>query len=187
MFLSLPSTTRSEIPPWMLCVSERARFRDGNAGDRKCFCVVHQQASLSFQRDLIQAKFNPLVNEALTFLPELSSKHGGVGCTGRGFLGVMAAVQGDGCALCHPSLAAQLTSLCFRPESPEPWCCGAAASGTVQRHCCLPCAPLTPWLCTQAFIARAAHGTQVSVQPVLHGVPSSGVAALERALDHNPA
>lgn len=72
-------------------------------------------------------------------------------------------------------------------KSPEPWCCGAAASGTVQRHCCLPCAPLTPWLCTQAFIARAAHGTQVSVQPVLHGVPSSGVAALERALDHNPA
>lgn len=140
MFLSLPSTTRSEIPPWMLCVSERARFRDGNAGDRKCFCVVHQQASLSFQRGLIQAKFNPVVNEALTFLPELSSKHGGVGCTGRGFLGVMAAVQGDGYALCHPSLAAQLTSLCFRPKVPR---------ALVLRSCCFRhCAEtLLPSLC----------------------------------------
>lgn len=74
MFLSLPSTTRSEIPPWTLCVSERAKLRDGNAGDRKCFCVAHQQASLSFQRALIRAKFNPMVNEALTFLPKLSNK-----------------------------------------------------------------------------------------------------------------
>lgn len=74
VFLSLPSTTRSEIPPWMLCVSERAKFRDGNAGDRKCFCVAHQPASLNFQRDLIRVKFNPVVNEALTFLPKLSNK-----------------------------------------------------------------------------------------------------------------
>lgn len=74
MFLSLPSTTRSEIPPWMLCVSERAKLRDGNTGYRKCFCVAHQQASLSFQRDLIRAKSNPVVNEALTFLPKLSNQ-----------------------------------------------------------------------------------------------------------------
>lgn len=72
MFLSLPSTTWSEIPPWPLCVSERAKPKDGNAVHRKHFCVAHQQASLSFQRDLIWVKFDPMVNKAYTFLPKLS-------------------------------------------------------------------------------------------------------------------
>lgn len=73
-FFHYRSITRSGIPPWKLCVSERAKLRDGNAGDRKCFCVAHQQASLSFQRDLIRVKFNPVVSEALTFLPKLSNR-----------------------------------------------------------------------------------------------------------------
>lgn len=74
MFLSLPSTAWSEIPPWLLCVSEREEPRDGNAVHRKHFCVAHLQSSLSFQRDLILLKFNPVVNKALTFLPKLSKE-----------------------------------------------------------------------------------------------------------------
>lgn len=65
------------------------------------------------------------------------------------------------------------------------WWRGAAASGTVQRPLLSLCSPHGS--VTQAFIALSAHGTRVPVQRVLHDVPSSGVAALERALDHNPA
>lgn len=122
----------------------------------------------------------------------MKRRHWGVRWTGRDFLGGMCRLwqpaSSAGWWVCSvPPLAAQHNSLCVRAGSPQL---------LVMLSCCFrPCAETTalPELpsclgsVTQAFIALSAHGTQAPVQPVLHHVPSSGVAALERALDHNPA
>lgn len=68
-----------------------------------------------------------------------------------------------------------------------PGAVGLLLQALCRKSTALPVLPSCLGSVTQAFIAWSAHGTQVPDQPVLHHVPSTGVAALERALDHNPA
>lgn len=87
------------------------------------------------------------------------------------------------CSLCHPSTAhlpVFQTRLTRTPGKVE-----LLLQGTVQREHCPPCALLMPWGCYSGFYSLVSPWDTRTGQAVLHHVPSSGVAALERALDHN--